>query len=383
MTPPQGRALRILMTADAVGGVWIYASTLARDLCEKGFEVVVVTLGPEPRSDQLDAVTGISGLTLEITDLALEWIDPEGLDSERAADRLALIERRVQPDVVHLNSYREAMYEWRAPVVVVAHSCVRSWWHACRGGEPTEPRWLGYMTNVHAGLAAADRWVAPTGAFRDTISRLYQPGTHGLAIWNGIEARPSRARKQPFILAAGRRWDEAKNLSILGDIAPGVPWPIHTIGATRVGSDDASSAAALPHGEGSRQLSHAALLETMQRASILASPAVYEPFGLSVLEAAAAGCALVLSDIDSFRELWDGAALFVDAREGAEWQAALASLTRNDALREELQRRAARRARRYSLRETVRAYIELYENISSGGRTMKRKPHPNSAEARL
>jgi hypothetical protein len=52
-------------------------------------------------------------------------------------------------------------------------------------------------------------------------------------------------------------------------------------------------------------------------------------------------------------------------------------------LREELQRRAARRARRYSLRETVRAYIELYENISSGGRTMKRKPHPNSAEARL
>ena len=37
----------------------------------------------------------------------------------------------------------------------------------------------------------------------------------------------------------------------------------------------------------------------------------YEPFGLAVLEAAQAGCALVLSDIPTFRELWNGAAQFV------------------------------------------------------------------------
>ena len=40
----------------------------------------------------------------------------------------------------------------------------------------------------------------------------------------------------------------------------------------------------------------------------------FEPFGLAVLEAARAGCALVLSDIATFRELWDGAALFVARR---------------------------------------------------------------------
>lgn len=37
--------------------------------------------------------------------------------------------------------------------------------------------------------------------------------------------------------------------------------------------------------------------------------------GLSVLEAAQAGCALVLGDIDSLRELWDGAATFVPERQ--------------------------------------------------------------------
>ena len=46
--------------------------------------------------------------------------------------------------------------------------------------------------------------------------------------------------------------------------------------------------------------------------SIYALPARYEPFGLSVLEAALSGCALVLGDIPSLREIWDGAALFVD-----------------------------------------------------------------------
>ena len=53
----------------------------------------------------------------------------------------------------------------------------------------------------------------------------------------------------------------------------------------------------------------------LARQPIFVSTALYEPFGLAVLEAAQAGCALVLSDIPTFRELWDGAARFVPARD--------------------------------------------------------------------
>ena len=56
---------------------------------------------------------------------------------------------------------------------------------------------------------------------------------------------------------------------------------------------------------------------------VFVSAALYEPFGLAVLEAAQAGCALVLSDIPTFRELWDGAALFVAADDAAGFAAAL------------------------------------------------------------
>src|SRR3546814_4918927 len=47
------------------------------------------------------------------------------------------------------------------------------------------------------------------------------------------------------------------------------------------------------------------------RATFFALPARYEPFGLAVLEAALSGCALVLGDIPTLRELWDGVAAFV------------------------------------------------------------------------
>ena len=38
----------------------------------------------------------------------------------------------------------------------------------------------------------------------------------------------------------------------------------------------------------------------------LATPAIYEPFGLSALEAGLCGCALVLGDIESLREVLGG-----------------------------------------------------------------------------
>src|SRR6185369_6695620 len=50
----------------------------------------------------------------------------------------------------------------------------------------------------------------------------------------------------------------------------------------------------------------------MERAAIFAHPARYEPFGLAPVEAALRGCALVLGDIPSLREVWGDAALFVD-----------------------------------------------------------------------
>src|SRR5262249_44453325 len=129
-----------------------------------------------------------------------------------------------------------------------------------------------------------------------------------------------------------------------------------------------------------------ALLDEMRDASIFVSPALYEPFGLTVLEAAASGCALVLSDLPTFRELWDDDALFVDPRDRNELRAALQSVCRDDALRARLQAKARTRARRYSQRAVVGAYLRLYREMTASPIRVPppcppRFPHPSLPRA--
>jgi glycosyltransferase involved in cell wall biosynthesis len=363
MRPPHLRT-RILMTTDAVGGVWVQATTLARALCRRRHEVILVTLGPAPRSDQIRGLRGVAGLQLEVTDLELEWMDPEGVDFGRAVTRLQEIEHRVRPDVVHVNGYREAQADWSAPVVVGAHSCVGSWWRACRPDDRLDERWKPYVAKVRDSLTLADCWVSPSAAFRDEIHQLYHPPTRGRVIWNGLRLRSVPASKEPFILAAGRMWDEAKNLPALAAAAAGLPWPVRVAGPWR--STSASIQADFA-AERLGELSRRDLLAHMRHAGIFAAPALYEPFGLTVLEAAASRCALVLSDIPTFRELWSGAALFVDPRKPADLHAALDALARDGEYRTFLQKRAACRAQRYALPAMADRYSDLYETLAGKG----------------
>ena len=95
---------------------------------------------------------------------------------------------------------------------------------------------------------------------------------------------------------------------------------------------------------------------------VFVSAALYEPFGLAVLEAAAAGCALVLSDIPTFRELWDGAALFVAPDEAAIADA-IAALVADPARRAALGEAARARAARYTPDATAAAMAALHARL--------------------
>jgi glycosyltransferase involved in cell wall biosynthesis len=94
--------------------------------------------------------------------------------------------------------------------------------------------------------------------------------------------------------------------------------------------------------------------------SIYALPARYEPFGLSVLEAALSGCALVLGDIASLRELWNGCAVFVRPGNTRELHAALLSLIESPEKRRELGAAARGRARTYSVERMRSGWLEAY-----------------------
>jgi glycosyltransferase involved in cell wall biosynthesis len=352
-------AKRVLMTTDAVGGVWTYSAGLATALATAEMEVHLVVLGPPPSQDKR-AMLRDNRIRLIESNLALEWQDPAGYDVPNARRFLEDLEDTIQPDIVHLNSFREANYDWLAPVVLVAHSCVNSWGLACHDTQwLSEPKWQHYTGAVAAGLDRARAWVSPSRAFHDVICGLYRPSLPGTVIWNGIPPASSPpSSKRRIILSAGRLWDAAKNVSALARASRGLDWPILVAGPQPDSAGGNSGELTLIG-----DMSHGALRARMQRAAIFVSPARYEPFGLSVLEAASAECALILSDIPTFRELWDGAALFVDPADDRALHRALAGLCADDRERARLQRAARERSERYSLERTADAYRALYQGL--------------------
>jgi glycosyltransferase involved in cell wall biosynthesis len=262
--------------------------------------------------------------------------------------------------VLHLNQFAFGALRFRAPTLVVAHSCVLSWWRAVRGGS-APAHFDRYRHVVAAGLAGAGLVAAPTRAMLDALAEHHGLARPGLVLPNGrspLVYRPSA--KQPVVLSAGRLWDEAKNLAALEAVAPELPWPVYVAGATRnPGGGTRETRAVQALGE----LSPSALAVQMSQAAIYALPARYEPFGQSALEAALSGCALVLGDIGSLRELWGPAALYVAPDDHDALRDALLRLIEQPSLRDALARSARARALRFTPARMAHAYRRAYRQL--------------------
>jgi glycosyltransferase involved in cell wall biosynthesis len=99
------------------------------------------------------------------------------------------------------------------------------------------------------------------------------------------------------------------------------------------------------------------------QASIYALPARYEPFGLSVLEAALSGCALVLGDIPSLREIWRDAAVFVPPDQKNAIAHAINTLIRDCSVRTAFATKARTRALEFTPQRMVTGYLEAYQDL--------------------
>src|SRR4051812_42583708 len=154
---------RLLLTADTVGGVWTYALELARALAPHGIEIALATMGALLSPEQHAEAASLSNLLVFESRFKLEWMEDPWADVEEAGEWLLQLERCIRPDIVHLNGYAHGALPFRAPVLVVGHSCVLSWWQAVKG-EPAPSHWNCYRNEVTRGLRAADLVLAPTEA---------------------------------------------------------------------------------------------------------------------------------------------------------------------------------------------------------------------------
>jgi glycogen(starch) synthase len=366
--------VRVLLTADTVGGVWPHTLELARALHEEGAGVVVAAMGGLPTNTQEREALSVPGLALRAAPFRLPWMDEPWNDVARAGDWLLELAATFECDLAHLSEPVFAALPWPVPTVAVGHSCVLSWFAAVRGDDaPAE--WDHYRRAMTDGFRAADAVVAPSRTMLGALERHY--GVRGGAVvTNGRSpGRFTPALKQPVVLTAGRLWDPAKNVALLAEVAPHLPWPVYAAGDARSPDGDDAPASGAVHHLGA--LGQDAMAEQFARAAVYALPARYEPFGQSVLEAALAGCALVLGDIPSLRELWDGVAVFVSPDDPAALRAALESLIHDPSLRGALAIDARRRALARSPARMARGYLRVYGKVMSAARAT-RSPEASS-----
>ncbi len=349
----------VLISTDAVGGVWTYSLALARGLVAGGTPCTLAVLGPPPDAAQASAAR-TAGCALVATGLQLDWT----VDSRPALDAIAAGLLAVAQDcgaaAAHLHAPCLATAAWTLPTVAVAHSCMATWWEAVHGGPPP-PTIAWHAAATAEGLQRATRGVAPSAAFAEALRRCYQPARPIAVIHNGVAAPPAGpAAREDFVLTAGRLWDEGKNMAVLDQAAGMMRTPVLAAGPLNA---PGGTPAASRHLTLLGRLDPRALAAAMARAAAFAAPSRYEPFGLAVAEAALLGTPLVLADIPTFRELWNGAALFVPANDAAAWATTLQALVDDPPRRAALGAAAQARAQRYSLAAMVEATAALHADL--------------------
>jgi glycosyltransferase involved in cell wall biosynthesis len=234
------------------------------------------------------------------------------------------------------------------------------------GGDAPMEEWGEYARWVREGLAAADAVVTIT-QYQATLLVRHYDIRGARVIHNGVEFPHEvlEPRTEFSALSVGRLWDRGKGVDTLdaaaGLLGPTFP-PIHVLGETTSPHGDRYEPLHLrAHG----RVERAEVDDWMRHASVYVAPSRYEPFGLAPLEAALHGCALVLSDIGTFRELWHGCAEFVPPDDPAALADVLRRLHDDPARVARLAEGARKRAlRRYTSGRMAEEYIALYRQLA-------------------
>lgn len=349
------------MTADTVGGVWTYATDLCKALETYGVTVHLMTMGALLSKQQSRELQGVTNVVLYESNYKLEWMQDAERDVMRARKWVKSVYNTVKPDVLHFNNFGQTDGFWNCPVVTVYHSCVQTWWQSVKG-ERLPKEWNWYVETLKKALEKSDVIVAPSAAMLEQAEGFFGTFKSSAIIYNGRDIENANSTcKQPFILTAGRIWDEGKNIESLCSVAYTLPWLVYVAGNNK--HPDTKKEPDLANIKFLGQLSSAKMQTYMQTATVFVMPAKYEPFGLAILEAAKASCALVLGDIPSLREIWGEDALYFNPLDSTAARTAIMRLIDDPSFCSEMATRAHRRARNFTAKRMAADYYDLYKKL--------------------
>jgi glycogen synthase len=365
--------MHLLVTADTVGGVWTYTQELVTGLTLRGHEITLVSFGKLPSSGQTLWMASLPTLDYRPTEFRLEWMEHAERDIAESMEYLRSVVDEIKPDLLHLSQFAYGALQVEVPRIVVAHSDVLSWWLSVHNDVAPSNAWLNWYRDIVAnGLRGATVVVAPSKSMLSHLHLNFAAGAQSIVIPNGRDPRlfnPLRP-KIDRVVAVGRLWDQAKQVDLLMQHRHAVPLtvvgPRHTDTEPERAGRPATQSHTDVHFTGA--LTQAELSALLAESTIYAATSCYEPFGLAPLEAALCGCALIVNDIPTFRELWDDAVLFFDYNDAHSLADQIAFLVSHPDVRQTFAERAYRRALdRFTSSRMLDHYEIMYHEIMSVG----------------
>ncbi|NLA04737.1 MAG: glycosyltransferase family 4 protein [Firmicutes bacterium] len=296
----------------------------------------------------------------------------------------------VRPAFLHIHGFKAALPGLpaarlaRVPVLITVHN------YPAHRGSP-------YLSAA-GGLAGAqqDRYIAVSHALAGELAARGIPREKISVIHNGIEPGPFEAAAARFrrcsdqlVVGTAARFAPQKGLSyfieaaaVLAPLFPRMHFLIIGDGPGRHGLEKLARQLDLPG-----RLSFCGYCADLPRRlagiDIFVLPSLTEGFSLTLLEAAAAGCSLVASQVGGAAELITGGVhgLLVPPADVTALARAIASLARDPALAQRLAGACRERVKaQFNLKRTLSKTASLYEELV--GETHRGAPEPVASAAK-
>lgn len=346
---------------DEPGGVQAHVLDLAQVLQARGHEVRV--LGPASETTELPAFVTRGGSAVPVPyngSVARLSIGPQ----VRRVTRQFIEDGDF--DVLHVHEPNATSYSLAA--VRLAEGPIVATYHASASSsvalKAALPVLRGNLERIRGGIAVSEmarRW------------QVEQVGTDPVVIPNGVDtARFVAARTSPEpgagveIVFLGRIDEPRKGLNILLDAVAQLDRP------ARVTVIGGGHERVVPGVEFVGRVSDAEKAAILGRADIYVAPNTGgESFGIVLVEAMAAGCAVVASDLEAFAAVCDAAAaqpagLLFPVGDSAALAAALRVLIDDPATRTALAAAGMQRAQRYDWAAVADEVMAVYEAVATG-----------------
>lgn len=362
-------------------GITRYARSLVRAFfeCDTSYNTIPVATWSNCRKEELDALRAESGLRLVATG---RWLTPLLWRSIGWPKIEHLLNFPV--DIVH-GCYLGYLVSTSKPYAVTVHDI----------GPLTHPDYFRNTSswnkkrNLEASLETVDAFICVSQATADSL-REYVHGQYSLDLSNrtyvvheGISGRffqtPNLSSalelrdgfnvlQQPFMLAVGKI-SPRKNLTAiiraLRRLRSCIPHHLITVGGEGwdyQGVKNLVKSYKLEDrvhflGYVSDEMLHA----LYSKAALFVFPSFFEGFGLPILEAMAAGCPVVTSNLSSLPEVAGDAALLVNPHNLDEITAAIEAVSKDLELADELKQKGLQRARLFSWQRCAEETASIYD----------------------